>query len=245
MSSSKVRNRTRHRFRAAIVLGACAPVLAACATGFASPSRHAVANLQAARATVGSTLQIEGAIIALPDGSSSPKGGLAYLQFNAINLSDQADELVDVSVQPPLGVGSSAAADASSGAPSAAGSLQAASDTVIPAKTSSAPGAIRVSVLLRDLTATLAQGESVTVGLTFKNSGSVSGLLVPVQSSDVVGSAFLPSAPPPAPSAPASSTPLASTSPTPVESGASSEAPSSPAASGSAPVGSASAAPSS
>jgi len=53
---------------------------------------------------------------------------------------------------------------------------------------------------------------SGVVGLTFANGGSITGLLVPVQSAASVGSSFLPSAPPPAPSsaAPASSAPASS-----------------------------------
>jgi hypothetical protein len=196
----------RPRLRTALVVGACAPLLAglaACATGFGSPTRHAIANLQAASTQVGSTFEIRGAIIALPSDDPSPKGGLAYLQFSAINMADQADELINVAVAPmPAEVSSSASA------PASAELLQAASDTAIPAATPSAPGTARVSILLRNLTVALSQGDTVVVNLTFKNAGSIRGLLVPVQSAAAVGSSFLPTAPPPPlSSAPASSAP--------------------------------------
>jgi len=196
---------TRRRVRTALVIGVCAPILAACsATGFGSPVRHAVANLQAATAKIGSNLEVQGVIIALPNGVISPKGGLAYLQFDAINLATQPDALIDVSVVPATPAGTSATASATP----AAEQLQAATGASIPAATGSGPGTTRISVLLRNLTAPLQQGESVMVSLTFGNSGSVTGLLVPVQSSAVVGT-FLPTAPPPPPSSPVAS-PVAS-----------------------------------
>jgi hypothetical protein len=177
--------------------------LAACATGFGSPTRHAIANLQAASTQVGSTLEIRGAIIALPSDDPSPKGGLAYLEFSAINMANQADALIDVSVTAPPAEVSPAASP-----PASAQATQAASVTTIPAATPGAPGTARVTVALRNLTVALTQGDTVVVGLTFANSGSISGLLVPVQSAAAVGSSFLPTAPPPPlSSAPASSAP--------------------------------------
>jgi hypothetical protein len=223
VSNSVVRTagRVRNRRRTALVVCATLPLLAACATGFSSPTRHAVANLQAATAKLGTNLEIQGAIIALPSGSSSAKGGLAYLQFYAVNFSHEADQLIDVTVVP----GSGGVASASAANPSPAASLlQPASATAIPAATASGPGTLRVSVLLRGLTAPLRQGETVSVGLKFKNSGSLSGLLVPVQSADAVGKSFLPSSPPPAP---ASASPSASASA--VASPAASSPPASPA----------------
>jgi hypothetical protein len=190
---------TRRRVRTAIVIGMCAPILAACsATGFGSPVRHAVANLQAATAKIGTNLEVQGVIIALPSGVISPKGGLAYLQFNAINFATQPDALIDVSIEPATPAGATASV------PPAAEQLQAATDATVPAATGSGPGTTRISVLLRNLTAPLQQGDSVMVSLTFGNSGSVTGLLVPVQSSAVVGT-FLPTAPPPPPSSPVAS----------------------------------------
>ena len=118
---------TRRRARTAVAIGLCAPILAACsATGFGSPVRHAVANLQAATAKIGTNLEVQGVIIALPSGVSSPKGGLAYLQFNAINFASQPDALIDVSAEPsalPSGADASTASR-----PPAAESLQAATD---------------------------------------------------------------------------------------------------------------------
>jgi hypothetical protein len=191
-----------------MVIGLCTPILAACsATGFGSPVRHAVANLQAATAKIGTNLEVQGVIIALPNGVSSPKGGLAYLQFNAINFATQTDALIDVTAEPsalPSG------ADASTASiPPAAESLQAASDATVPAATASGPGTTRISVLLRNLTAPLQQGDTVSIGLTFANSGSVTDLLVPVQSAAVVGS-FLPTAPPPPPPSSPVASPVAS-----------------------------------
>lgn len=219
-----------------MVIGMCAPVLAACsATGFGSPVRHAVANLQAATAKIGPNLEVQGVIIALPSGISSPKGGLAYLQFNAINFAQQADGLINVTAEtePPGGAVSSTAS-----VPPVAESLQAATDSTVPAATASGPGTSRISVLLRNLTAPLQQGDSVVIGLTFANSGSVTGLLVPVQSTAVVGT-FLPTAPPPPASSSAASAPAASPVASPVQSPVESPVASpvgSPAASSSAPA---------
>src|ERR1019366_7056573 len=99
--STRVHSLTRLRVRTAMVIGVCVPILAACsATGFGSPVRHAVANLQAATAKIGTNLEVQGVIIALPSGISSPKGGLAYLQFNAINFANQPDALINVSAEP-------------------------------------------------------------------------------------------------------------------------------------------------
>jgi hypothetical protein len=205
----------RRRVRTAMVIGLCAPILAACsATGFGSPVRHAVANLQAATAKIGSNLEVQGVIIALPSGIISPKGGLAYLQFNAINFADQVDGLVNVSAEldtaPPAGGASSTAS-----APPAAESLQAATDATVPAATASGPGTTRISVLLRNLTTPLQQGDTVVIGLTFANSGSVTGLLVPVQGAAVVGT-FLPTAPPPPPPSSPVASPVASPAQSPV-----------------------------
>jgi hypothetical protein len=211
--STRVQSLTRRRVRTAIAIAVCAPVLAACsATGFGSPVRHAVANLQAASAKIGANLEVQGVIVALPSGTISPKGGLAYLQFNAINFASQPDALIDVSVEPATP--SSAAPTAS--APPIAEQLQAATDASIPAATGSGPGTTRISVLLRNLTAPLQQGDTVSVTLTFGNSGSVTGLLVPVQGAAFVGT-FLPTAPPPPPSSPVAS-PVASPVGSPVES---------------------------
>jgi hypothetical protein len=231
--------------RSAIVLAACAaiatPVLAACsATGFGAPTRHAIANLQAADIKVGSSLEIQDAIIALPSNTPSPKGGLAYLQMDAINFATTPDDLINVSadlVTTPS-AGSGAAASAAPTQP-AATSLQAAGDTTVPAATSAGPGTIRINVLLRTLTASLSQGDSVSIGLTFKNSGSITGLLVPVQDATVDGT-FLPATPPPppssppassAPASPVSSAPASAPAASPVSSGsAAASAPASPSA---------------
>jgi len=224
--------------RKTITVAACAavfiPMLAACsATGFGAPTRHAIANLQAADVKIGSTLEIEDAIIALPSNTPSPKGGLAYLQMDAINFANTPDDLLNVSAD--LETSASAAATASGAAASAAPepaatSLQAAGETTVPAATATGPGTIRINVLLRTLTAPLSQGDSLSIGLTFKNSGSISGLLVPVQGANVDGT-FLPTAPPPPPSsAAASSAPAVSSTPA--------SAPvASPVSSGSAPAG--------
>ena len=220
---------TRRRVRSAIVVATCAPLVVACsATGFGSPVRHAVANLQAATAKLGANLEVEGAIIALPSGISSAKGGLAYLQFEAINFASQPDNLIDVSADPEPAASLPAGASSSAASLPVAQLLQAATDTSVPAATASGPGTRRISVLLRTLTAPLRQGDTVVIGMTFANSGSVRDLLVPVQGAAVVGT-FLPSAPPPPPSSPVAS-PVASAVASPVGS---------PAAGSSAPVASA------
>jgi hypothetical protein len=253
VSSSKVHRLPRPGLRSAVVLVACLPTLLACsATGFGSPTRHAIANLQAATTKIGTSLQIEDAIIALPSDDVSAKGGLAYLEMDAINFSNQPDQLMNVTadVDAP---GSQAPSPASSGASGAvttptqpaAQSLQAASATTVPAATASGPGTIRINVLLRTLTQPLRQGDTVMIGLTFHNSGTVSGLLVPVEGAAVVGT-FLPTAPPPLPSSAPASAPVSSppVSSAPVSSAPASTPPvASPASSGSAPP-SASASPS-
>ncbi|HWF40834.1 MAG TPA: hypothetical protein VN683_02010, partial [Acidothermaceae bacterium] len=123
--STRIQSLTRRRVRTAIAIAVCAPVLAACsATGFGSPVRHAVANLQAATAKIGANLEVQGVIVALPSGVISPKGGLAYLQFNAINFASQPDALIDVSVEPVTPSGTDATASVSP----AAEQLQAATD---------------------------------------------------------------------------------------------------------------------
>lgn len=198
----------RPPLRTALLVGACAPLLAGlagCATGFGSPTRHAVANLQAASTQIGNNVEIRGAIIALPSGVTSAKGGLAYLQFSAINMAKAADPLVFVSVA-PLPSGASPTASV----PASAELLQKVSEPTIPAATAGAPGTARITILLRNLTVPLTQGDTVVVGLTFANGGSITGLLVPVQSAASVGSSFLPSAPPPAPSSAAPSSAHAS-----------------------------------
>jgi hypothetical protein len=207
-------------------------MLAGCATGFGSPSRHAKANLQAASTKIGSNLLIQDAIIALPKGDVSPKGGIAYLVFTAINLAGQPDQVVAVTAQPVGAAGSPAPASSGSGAAGTplAGTIQPSSNTTVPAATSGAPGTARISAILRDLTVPLQQGDSVSVTISFNNSGSVSGLFVPVQGADVVGSPFLPTEPPLPSSPPASSAAVASQ---PVES-----SPAAPASSSSTPVAS-------
>jgi hypothetical protein len=207
-------------------------MLAGCATGFGSPSRHAKANLQAASTKIGSNLLIQDAIIALPKGDVSPKGGIAYLVFTAINLAGQPDQVVAVTAQPVGGGGSPAPASSGSGSAGTplAGTIQPSSNTTVPAATSGAPGTARISAILRGLTVPLQQGDSVSVTISFNKSGSVSGLFVPVQGADVVGSSFLPTEPPLPSSPPASSAAVASQ---PVES-----SPAAPASTSSTPVAS-------
>ncbi|HEY0868783.1 MAG TPA: hypothetical protein VGD55_00145 [Acidothermaceae bacterium] len=236
MSRSKVHRWRRPGLRAAVLLVAGLPTLLACsATGFGSPTRHAIANLQAATTKIGTTLQIEDAIIALPSDDLSLKGGLAYLEMDAINFANQPDELMSVTADvdmagsaTPSPAAGSASSPASTSSPTqpAAQSLQAASITTVPAATAGGPGTLRITVLLRTLTQPLRQGDTVTIGLTFHNSGTVSGLLVPVQGAEVVGT-FLPTAPPPAPSS-ASATPTpASSAPASVPASAPASAPAS------------------
>jgi hypothetical protein len=194
----------------AIVFGACLSMLAGCATGFGSPSRHARANLQAASTKIGNNLLIQDVIVALPKDDVSPKGGIAYLMFTAINLAGQPDQVVAVTAQ-TVGAAASAPPISGSSAPATllAGSIQPSSNTTVPAATSGVPGTARISAILRDLTVPLQQGDEVSVTISFKNSGSVSGLFVPVQGVDVVGSSFLPTEPP-LPSPPVSSSAAAS-----------------------------------
>jgi len=188
--------------RFALAAAALSATLAGCATGFGSPTRHAIANVQAARIAVSPTLHVENAIIALPAGTLAGVGGYAYLQFTGINFSTQPETLINAGIAAPVVPAAAGAAPAS---PSAASTqIQPVGSTQIPAATASAPGSAHITVLLRGLVAPLEQGESVFVNLTFHNNGSVVGLQVPVQSAKAVGKDFLPSAPPPSPSAPPS-----------------------------------------
>jgi hypothetical protein len=213
VSASRLRGTVRSRraiVRASLVLGACVPLVAGCATGFGAPTRHAIANLQAASVDVGQNLLIRGLIVAVPDGTSADKGGTAYIEFTATNLSDQPDELQGASatIEAAPAAGSSApasgAASAAAGAVALSSNTSAVGSTKIPAKNERTPGVARLVVALTGLSQRVSQGESVLVTLQFANSGSVSDIHVPVQGSDVVGSSFLPTA---VPSAPASSSP--------------------------------------
>ena len=207
----------------------CVPVLAACATTFGAPLRHAVANLQATSVDVGTDLRIDGLIVALPSGSTADKGEVAYIQFNVVNSASQPDELLTASAKatgstPPAASsnGTTASSAAASGAPAElSDNTLPVGSTTVPAATAQSPGAARMSVALTSLTQPIAQGESVLVSLQFKNGGAIDDVLVPVQGSKNVGSSFLPSAPPsipasetplPASSAPASSAPASPTS---------------------------------
>lgn len=195
--------------RFAIAAAALSATLAGCATGFGSPTRHAIANVQAARIAVSPTLHVENAIIALPAGTLAGVGGYAYLQFTGINFSTQPETLINAGVAAPVVPTAAGAAPAS---PSAASTqIQPVGSTQIPAATASTPGSAHITILLRGLVAPLEQGESVFVNLTFHNNGSVVGLQVPVQSAKAVGKDFLPSAPPPSPS---SATPTPTPTPT-------------------------------
>jgi hypothetical protein len=220
----------------AIAVIGCLP-LAACSTGFGAPTRHATANLQAVAFNIGTNLQLRDAIVALPDGATAAKGGVAYVELTAINIGTTADQLTSVSV---------AAAVATNAVPSG-------SETV-PAATTTGPGSVRLTFALEPLAAELRAGDEVPVTLLFASAGSTSTLDLPVIAQANLGS-FLPSAPPPVPvsSPPASAAPVssppASTGASPVTSAPVSSAPASPVASeptspvASAPISSAPASP--
>ncbi len=195
----------------AITAALAALALAGCATGFSAPTRLAIANLQATSVKVTPNLLIDGLIVALPDGNKEQTGGTAYIQFTATNMSGEPDELVTASAEavPLQFTSASASAPASAsqtaGSPAASQSASPTSvasqtlpvgDTVVPAKTSVAPGSARIVVALTPLTQDLWQGQSVRVSLKFQNAGSVSDVVVPVIGSEAVGSSFLPSSPP-------------------------------------------------
>jgi hypothetical protein len=169
--------------------------MAGCATGFDSPTRNAVANLQAAYATVNPQLLVQGLIVALPNGSSAEAGSTAYIQFNVTNIAREADELetASASVVAPQPSGDASAEPTPS---DVASKILPVGSTKVPAGTDKAPGTARLVVALGDLTQPLHQGESVRVSLQFAKGGSIHDISVPVQGSDVVGSSFLPSAPP-------------------------------------------------
>ena len=194
--------------RTGVVVAACVPLVAACATGFGAPTRHAVANMQAAEVNVGENLRVNGLIVALPTGDRADKGGVAYIEFTATNMSKQSDELQLVSAQVAASAASSTAPGSSS---AAAGFVDVANQqlpvgsAVVPAATAAQPGVARLVVALQPLDVLLRQGDWVRVSLQFAKSGAVDSIPVPVQGSDAVGSSFLPSAPPSLPSSPPAS----------------------------------------
>jgi hypothetical protein len=196
--------------RAAIAVSACLPLLVGCSTGFDSPLRNAKANLQAASAEVGADLLVQGMIVALPNGPSADKGGVAYLQFTAVNTASEPDELNRAwGSAVPLAFG--CASPEPTQAIDVAEQALPVGSTTVPAKTTQAPGTARLVVALDPLNQQLRQGQSVSVTLQFANSGSVTDVLVPVQGSENVGSSFLPSSAPELPSSPpASSAPASS-----------------------------------
>lgn len=221
MNASRIQDavRSRRGIVAGLVLAmGCVPVLAACATTFGAPLRHAVANLQATSVDIGSDLRIDGLIVALPNGSTADTGEVAYIQFNVTNTASQPDELLTASAKatgpglPQASVnGTAAPSPASSATPSALSkSTLPVGSTTVPAATDRSPGTARLSVALMSLTQPISQGESVLVSLQFKNGGAVDDVLVPVQGSANVGRSFLPSAPP---SIPSSETPPESGAP--------------------------------
>jgi copper(I)-binding protein len=189
--------------------------LTACSTGFGAPTRHATANLQAVAFNLGTNLQIRGAIVAIPTGAIAAKGGVAYVQLTAINVGNQADQLIAVTVDPSV-------------APTAVAS---GSETV-PANTSTGPGTVRLTYALEPLAKQLRAGDEVDVTLQFANAGTSSTLELPVLAQSSVGS-FLPSSPPPVPvsSPPVSSPPASPVAASPVAASPIASAPASPLAS--------------
>jgi hypothetical protein len=211
----------RNLTKLAVGAGVCLPLLAACTTGFGSPLRQAVANKQATTIDVGSNLLVRGLIVALPSGSSADKGGVAYIQFTAINTSGSSDQLRTASATTRPGAaalnlasasasGSASASESAPGSPAPlASQVLPVGSTTIPAGTAQSPGSARVVVALDPLTQPLTQGESVLVNLEFANAGTASDVLVPVWGSDVIGSSFLPSSPPSQPASSSSTGPAA------------------------------------
>lgn len=208
---------TRNAVRGLSAIAALGCVsLTACSTGFGSPTRHATANLQAVAFNLGTNLQIRGAIVAIPTGAVADKGGVAYVELTAVNLGNQADKLIALTVDPTV----------------AANAVPSGSETVPAAQTSIGPGIARLTFALEPLAAELRAGDEVDMTLQFENAGTTSTLAVPVLAQGAVGS-FLPSSPPPVPvSSPPASSPVASApAASPVSSAPVSSAPASPAAS--------------
>lgn len=245
MNASRIQDAVRSRrgvLAGLVIAMGCVPVLAACATTFGSPLRHTVANLQATSVDVGTDLRIDGLIVALPNGTSADTGDVAYIEFNVANTAAQPDELVAASAKaagpalPEVSNGGTASPSAPPSSPNASADLSKSTlpvgSTTVPAATAQSPGTTRLTVALMSLTQPLSQGDSVLVSLQFSKGGAVDNVLVPVQGSDVVGSSFLPSAPPSIPSSPAGSglgSPAASGS---APASGSATAPASPASSG-------------
>jgi hypothetical protein len=200
-------------------LAACLPLAAACAVGFGAPTRHAVANFQAANVNVDPSLAVRDLVVALPSGTSSAAGGVAYLQFAAVSQAGNADQLLH--------------ATASIGGKSLSAQPFAVGDVSVPPRTATAPGYSRITVAFDPLSEPLHEGDVVHVSLQFANAGSVDDVPVPVWGADFMGT-FLPSSTPSLPSAPSSASAPASAS-----ASSPASAPASAAASGSVPVGSA------
>lgn len=208
---------------ASLAIG-CAGALAGCATTFGSPTRHAVANLQATSIDVGPNLTIDGLIVALPNATTADKGDVAYIEFNATNQAGQDDELQNASAS-AVAPASSPSGEPQSGSPAPSESSASTSgdalssqplpvgSTTIPGGTVSSPGTSRLVVALMSLTQPLSQGDEVRVSLQFANAGGVDDVLVPVWGSDYVGSSYLPSAPPSLPSSEAPSPAISGSAP--------------------------------
>lgn len=216
MKASRIQDAVRSRrgvLAGLVIAMGCVPVLAACATTFGSPLRHTVANLQATSVDVGTDLHIDGLIVALPNGASADTGDVAYIQFNVTNTAARPDELVAASAKATgpslpevLNSGTTSPSPTASGLPAELSkSTLPVGSTTIPAASAQRPGSARLSVALMSLTQPITQGESVLVSLQFAKGGAIDNVLVPVQSSDYVGSSFLPSAPPSIPSSPGGS----------------------------------------
>lgn len=177
------------------------PLVAGCATGFGAPTRNAVANLQAASVIVGNDLRINGLIVALPNDEAADKGGVAYIQFSAANLSTTPDKLVaataKIDIEPTASGG--AVSTAAPQAVDVSSQQLPIGSTDIPAKNATTPGEARITVALDPLEVPLQVGESVKVTLTFANHGSADSIATPVLGQAAVGT-FLPSASPTLPS---------------------------------------------
>jgi copper(I)-binding protein len=171
---------------------AALPLLAGCATGFNAPTRHAIANLQAASAAVSDMVTVADAQVFVSADDKSSAGGVAYLEFTVINHLHTADSLQVANTT--VTTVSDSVSPSASPQPVAA-TMTPIGSIDVPKGSEQAPGITRVTLALQGLKTELSVGMTVQATLDFATAGRVENLLVPVTSASSAGT-FLPTAPP-------------------------------------------------
>jgi len=177
-----VRSRNGSKLLRRLMIGGVAlvvPVLAGCEAGNNSPvlEFHPAAN--GAYGTADAVTISDAFILGAQDSQGLPKGSSAGMFLSVYNGGDSADKLVSVD------------------ATGAAKSVELTGGSIpVPATSSADLEGPQPKVVLRNLSAKLAGGQTVTVLLTFQNSGSVE-LTVPVENRTSFYSTYSPPAPVP------------------------------------------------